>query len=83
MRRHYPGLVQLEAGGVPLRARELEVLLTPAGDPEGRTARVRLKGGPADPALQAPVDLEVNVRGPLDSLVQFGTHHRVRFGADR
>lgn len=83
VRRHYPGLIQLEAGGVPLLARELEVLLTPAGDSQGRTARVRLKGGPVDPALQAPVDLEVNVRGPLDSLVHFGTHHRVRFGADR
>lgn len=83
VRRHYPGLVQLEAGGVPLVARELEILLTPEGDVEGRTARVRLKGGPADPALQAPVNLEVNVRGPLDSLVQFSTHHRLRFGADR
>lgn len=83
VRRHYPGLVQLEAGGVPLVARELEIRLTPEGDAEGRTARVRLKGGPADPALRAPVDLEVNVRGPLDSLVQFSTHHRVRFGADR
>lgn len=83
VRRHYPGLVQLEAGGVPLVARELEILLTPEGDVEGRTARVRLKGGPADPALQAPVNLEVNVRGPLDSLVQFSTHHRVRFGGDR
>lgn len=83
VRRHYPGLIQLEAGGVPLVARELEILLTPAGDREGRTARVRLKGGSSDPALQAPVDLEVNVRGPLDSLVQFSTHHRVRFGADR
>jgi hypothetical protein len=80
VRRHYPGLIQLEAGGVPLLARELEIRLTPAGDAEGRTARIRLKGGPADPALQAPVELEVNVRGPLDSLVQFGTHHRVRFG---
>lgn len=80
VRRHYPGLIQLEAGGVPLLARELEIRLTPAGDEEGRTARIRLKGGPADPALQAPVELEVNVRGPLDSLVQFGTHHRVRFG---
>ena len=83
VRRHYPGLVQLEAGGVPLVARELEIRLTPEGDAEGRTARVHLKGGPADPALRAPVELEVNVRGPLDSLVQFSTHHRVRFGAER
>ncbi|MEY3608513.1 MAG: hypothetical protein RLZZ447_1301, partial [Verrucomicrobiota bacterium] len=80
VRRHYPGLIQLEAGGVPLVARELEIRLTPEGDAEGRSAQVRLSGGPADPALQAPVDLQVNVRGPLNSLVQFGTHHRVRFG---
>ncbi len=83
VRQHYPGLVQLETGGIPLKADVLEVLLTPGGDAEGRTAVVRLEGGPVDPSLRAPVVLQVNVRGPLDSLVKFGTDSRLRFGDGR
>jgi len=33
--------------------------------------------------LRAPVVLEVNVRGPLDQVVAFGTHSRLRFGAGK
>jgi hypothetical protein len=44
---------------------------------------VSITGGPADPALRAPVVLEVNVRGPLDQVVAFGTHSRLRFGAGK
>jgi hypothetical protein len=80
VRQHYPGLGQLEMGRIPLRAERLEVFLNPAGDEEGRTATVRLEGGPADPALKAPVVLQINVRGPLDSLVKFGTHSKLGFG---
>ena len=76
----YPGLGQLETGGIPLRAEMLELILTPAGDAEGRTATVHIEGGPADPALKAPVVLQINVRGPLDSLVKFGTQSKLRFG---
>lgn len=83
VRQHYPGLVQLETGGIPLKADVLEVTLTPAGDPDGRTAAVRIEGGPVDPNLRAPVVLQVNVRGPLDSLVKFGTDSRLRFGDGR
>lgn len=83
VRQHYPGLVQLETGGIPLKADVLEVTLTPAGDSEGRTAAVRIEGGPVDPNLRAPVVLQVNVRGPLDSLVKFGTDSRLRFGDGR
>lgn len=83
VRQYYPGLVQLETGGVPLLAEQLEVSLDAAGDEEGRTALVSITGGPADPALRAPVVLEVNVRGPLDQVVAFGTHSRLRFGAGK
>ncbi len=79
VRKHYAGLGRLETGGIPLRAELLEVVLTPLGDAEGRTAVVRIEGGPADPDLKAPVVLQVNVRGPLDSLVKFGTDSRLGF----
>lgn len=78
--QYYPGLGQIETGEVPLRAELLEVVFTPDGDSEGRTARVRLAGGPVDPKLRAPIDLTINVRGPLEALVRFGTDSRLSFG---
>lgn len=83
VRQYYPGLMQLETGGIPLRAERLEVVVNAAGDEFGRTAVISLAGGPADPALRAPVVLAVNVRGPLDQVVAFGTHSRLRFGQGR
>lgn len=80
VRKHYPGLGDLEAGRVPLRADVLEVMFDSAGDAEGRTARVRLAGGPVDPRMRAPIDLTMNVRGPLDLLVKFGTNSRLHWG---
>jgi hypothetical protein len=81
--QHYPGLTKIEMGEAPLRAEELEVTFTPGGDAEGRTARVHIAGGPVDPGLRAPIDLNVNVRGPLQSLIRFGTNSRLRFGGGR
>ncbi len=80
VRKHYPGLADLEAGRVPMRAELLEVVFDPAGDAEGRTARVRLVGGPVDPRMRAPIDLNVNIRGPLETVVQFGTNSRLQWG---
>jgi hypothetical protein len=83
VRQYYPGLVALETGGIPLRADRLELVMSAAGDEKGRTAVVALEGGPADPALRAPVVINVNVRGPLDQVVAFGTHSRLRFGGGK
>lgn len=78
--KYYPGLGKIETGEIPLRAELLEVTFTPEGDAEGRTASIHLAGGPFDPKLRAPIDLTVNVRGPLESLVKFGTNSRLHFG---
>jgi len=76
----YPGLQQVELGNLPLQAQVLEVSFDPDGDATGRTAVVRIVGGPSDPGLRAPIDLNINVRGPLESLISFGTNSRLRFG---
>ena len=78
--KYYPGLGGIEMGTVPLKATLLEVAFTPQGDAEGRTAMVHLIGGPVDPTLTAPIDLNVNVRGPLETLIKFGS--RLRFGGN-
>jgi hypothetical protein len=77
--KYYTGLADLEQGKVPLKADQLEITFTPEGDAEGRTATVHVAGGPVDPRLRAPVDLTVNVRGPLEWLVKLGTDSRLHF----
>jgi hypothetical protein len=79
--KYYPGLAKIEMGEIPIRAELLDVSFTPTGDAEGRTASVHLAGGPIDPNLRAPIDLTVNVRGPLESLIKLGTSPRLHFGA--
>jgi Dicarboxylate transport len=81
--QYYDGILDLELGRMPIRAHVLEATFDPAGDAEGRTATVRLEGGPADPRLRAPVELSVNVRGPLESLLRLGMDSRLHFGGGR
>ena len=79
----YPGLQEVEQGNLPIQAQLLEVWFTPEGDAQGRTASLRILGGPSDPSLRAPIDLNVNVQGPLESLISFGTNSRLRFGGGK
>lgn len=85
--KYFPGFRKIETGEIPIRARVLEITLTPLGDAQGRTAWVHVAGGPADPELTAPVDMNVNVRGPLDTLVNLGadlgTENRLQFAKPR
>ncbi len=69
----YPGLLKIETGEMPLLAARFDVRLTPDGDADGRTARVRIEGGPVDPSLKAPLVLDVNVTGPLAPLIKLGS----------
>jgi hypothetical protein len=81
--KYFPGFRKIENGEIPVRARELEITLTPLGDAQGRTGWVHIAGGPADPELTAPVDMNVNLRGPLEELLRIGaalgTDSRLRF----
>jgi len=74
----YPGLAKMEMGGIPLRAEVLELRYTPARDALGRTASAHVVGRPADPGFKGPVDLTINVRGPVDQLVNLGASSAMR-----
>ncbi len=81
--QHYPGLIKIETGELPILADRLEVHLTPVGDVDGHSATVHLEGGPADPALRAPLVLDLNVNGSLEALapfIKFGTDSRLHIG---
>lgn len=85
--KYFPGFRKIENGEIPIRARVLQITLTPAGDAQGRTGWVRLEGGPSDPDLTAPIDMNVNIRGPLEALANLGadlgTDSRLHFTAPR
>ena len=85
--KYFPGFRKIETGEIPIRARVLEITMTPLGDEKGRTAWVHVAGGPSDPELTAPIDTTVNVRGPLDQLVkigaELGTNSRLRFSGSK
>jgi len=74
----YPGILQMETAGIPLQAEELQIRFVPRGDEEGRTAWVHLAGRPVDPAFQGPIDLTLNVRGPLDEVFNAGANSTLR-----
>ena len=85
--KYFPAFRKVETGEIPMRARVLEITLTPLGDTEGRTAWMHVAGGPSDPELTAPIDAKINVRGSLDELVrigaELGTNSRLRFSRGR
>jgi hypothetical protein len=76
VQKFYPGIKGVEEGKIAFDASELEVTFTPSGDDAGRTARVHLAGGRE---AHAPLDVIVNVRGPLEWLVDMGTDSRFHF----
>ncbi len=69
----YADLRDIELGFTDLRLEGLSVQLTPAGDGEGRTARVRVRARPLKPGgVVEQVTFEVNVAGPLSEVVRLG-----------
>jgi hypothetical protein len=70
VQKYYPGLAAIELGQTPLQAKVLRLTTYPDGDPEGRTARIRIEGRPLDPRLIAPLELDINVSGPVEALLR-------------
>ena len=52
-------------------------------DEAGRGARLRIEGRPRDPKLVAPLELDVNFTGPLESLVRKALDSRLKIGAGK
>ncbi len=76
----YPTLQRIEAGLLRLRLNQLRLDLRPPGGPPGRSATIRLAGEPVDPSVKAPVNLDLNINGPLEKLLNLGLDSRVSFG---
>lgn len=73
-------LKKIEAGLLRLKLSQLRLDVRPPKAPAGRSAIVRVAGEPTDPEVKAPVTLDLNVNGPIESLLNLGFDNRVRFG---
>jgi hypothetical protein len=71
-------LSRVELGRTAINLRLLHAEFHPAGDGAGRTATLKLEGEPADPELIAPLQIDVNVAGPIDQLVRLGLDDRMK-----
>lgn len=76
----YAVLRKIEAGLLRLQLSELRLDIRPTDGPVARSAKLHLVGAPVDPEVKAPVTLDLNVNGPLESLLNLGLNSRVSFG---
>jgi hypothetical protein len=64
---------EIELGQASLELESLDVQLTPDGDELGRTATVKMRAKPIKPGVAVgTVKIDVNVIGPLDSMLKLG-----------
>jgi len=76
----YAVLKKIEAGLLRLKLSKLRLDIRPPKAPVGRSAIIQLSGEPVDPEVKAPVTLDLNVNGPIESLLNLGLNNRVSFG---
>ena len=80
VRKLYPGIEAIELGQTALEARELHLRFHPEGDAAGRSAVLRIEGHPLDPQIIAPLELDVNISGPLENLLRKALDSRLHLG---
>jgi hypothetical protein len=73
-------LKKIEAGLLRLKLSALRLDIRPPKAPAGRSAIIHLAGEPVDREVKAPVTLDLNVNGPIESLLNLGLNNRVSFG---
>lgn len=76
----YAVLKKVEEGILKLRVSELRLDIRPPNAPPGRTAQLHVVGAPVDPEVKAPVTLDLNVNGPIESLLNLGLKSKMGMG---
>ncbi len=79
----YATLQRIESGLLRLELTELRLDIRSPDLPTGRTAVLRVAGEPVDKSVKAPIQLNLNVNGPIEGLLNMGLDNRVRFGASK
>lgn len=76
----YAVLKKVEDGILKLKVTELRLDIRPPNAPGTRTAQLHVVGAPVDPEVKAPVTLDLNVNGPIESLINLGLKSGASFG---
>lgn len=76
----YPVLKSLEDGILNLRLKTLRAELYAVESGMDRSVSVTISGEALDPKIKAPVELELNVNGPLGPLIDWGMDSRISAG---
>lgn len=76
----YAVLKKVEDGILKLKVTELRLDIRPPNAPGTRTAQLHVVGAPVDPEVKAPVTLDLNVNGPIESLINLGMKSGASFG---
>lgn len=71
---------KVESGLLRLVVSELRLDLRPPNAPDDRTAVLRITGQPKSSELKTTLNLEVNVNGPVEQLLNLGMDERLSFG---
>jgi hypothetical protein len=79
----YPTLKKVESGLLRLQLTELRLDIRPPNQPAGRSATIKIAGEPVDKEVKAPVNLSLNVNGPIEQLLNLGLDRRINFGGKR
>lgn len=79
----YPTLKKVESGLLRLQLTELRLDIRPPNQPAGRSATIKIAGEPVDKEVKAPVNLSLNVNGPIEQLLNLGLDRRLNFGGKR
>jgi len=79
----YPTLKRIESGLLRLQLTQLRLDLRPPNQPPGRSATLKIAGEPVDKDVKAPVNLNLNVNGPIEQLLNLGLDRRVNFGGKK
>lgn len=76
----YAVLKKIETGLLRLRVNRLRLDVRPPNALPGRSATLHIEGAPVDPAVKAPVTLDLNVNGPIEQLINLGLDRRTSVG---
>lgn len=69
---NYAVLKKIEDGLMKLNVTELRLDVRPPDAPGNRSAQLHIVGAPVDPQVKAPVTFDLNVNGPIESLINLG-----------
>jgi hypothetical protein len=77
----YAALKAVETARLPIRVRALSIELHPPDAPAGRYATIHLEAEPDDPKHPVPLNLSLNLNGPVEELLDWSLKSHLKVSA--